>query len=77
MNKYFLLFLVLPAIFTSPLNAQMSYEYANNKTLTAGSYGRIGIDWSFENDGSVGRIISNFSRPSSSCLLERKTARGL
>jgi maltoporin len=40
------------------MRAQMSYEYANSKVLTAGGYGRIGVDWSFVNNGSIGRRLN-------------------
>jgi maltoporin len=36
----------------------MSYQYARNKSFSAGTYGRIGVDWSFENNGSIGRRLN-------------------
>jgi maltoporin len=51
-------FSVILGFLFSSVSAQMSYEYANNKTITAGSYGRIGVDWSFENNGSIGRRLN-------------------
>lgn len=39
-------------------HAQIDYKYIDNKNLSLGSYGRIGVDWSFENNGSVGRRLN-------------------
>lgn len=39
-------------------SAQIEYQYSNNKSLSIGSYGRIGVDWSFENSGSIGRRLN-------------------
>jgi maltoporin len=38
--------------------AQISYEYPENKSFAVGAYGRIGVDWSFENNGSIGRRLN-------------------
>jgi maltoporin len=40
------------------LIGQIAYEYAENKNISFGSYGRIGVDWSFENGGSIGRRLN-------------------
>lgn len=40
------------------LNAQISYEYTTNKSFYLGSYGRVGVDWSFENGESIGRRLN-------------------
>jgi maltoporin len=53
--KYILLFvLLLPQISF----AQMAYQPINNKNLSLGSYGRVGVDWSFVNGGSIGRRLN-------------------
>ncbi|WP_194767449.1 carbohydrate porin [Tamlana sp. I1] len=38
--------------------AQINYEFASNKNFSLGSYGRVGVDWSFENGGSIGRRLN-------------------
>ena len=40
------------------LNAQISYQNVTNKMVSIGSYGRVGVDWSFENGGSIGRRLN-------------------
>ena len=30
------------------------YQNVSNKNISLGSYGRVGVDWSFENRGSIG-----------------------
>lgn len=39
-------------------NAQISYQNVTNKKVSIGSYGRVGVDWSFENGGSIGRRLN-------------------
>ena len=34
---------------------QIMYQNVTNKNIGIGSYGRVGVDWSFENGGSIGR----------------------
>ncbi|WP_083191592.1 carbohydrate porin [Formosa haliotis] len=38
--------------------SQVNYEYAKNKKFYIGSYGRVGVDWSFENGESIGRRLN-------------------
>lgn len=38
--------------------AQIDYTYITNKNFSFGSYGRIGVDWSHENSGSIGRRLN-------------------
>jgi maltoporin len=52
------LFLIAAGFLSVSLSAQMSYEYAKDKTVTVGTYGRIGVDWSFDNNGSIGRRLN-------------------
>lgn len=40
------------------VNAQMHYEFPESKAVSFGSYGRVGVDWSFENNGSIGRRLN-------------------
>ena len=34
------------------------YQNVTNKKLSLGSYGRVGVDWSFAHGGSVGRRLN-------------------
>ena len=34
------------------------YQNVSNKNVSFGSYGRVGVDWSFENGGSIGRRLN-------------------
>lgn len=64
-NSYTLSFLrsillsfTLSAFFTSFASAQIMYQNVSNKNVALGSYGRVGVDWSFENGGSIGRRLN-------------------
>ena len=37
---------------------QIMYQNVTNKNIGIGSYGRVGVDWSFENGGSIGRRLN-------------------
>ena len=37
---------------------QIAYQPINNKNFSIGSYGRVGVDWSFVNGGSIGRRLN-------------------
>lgn len=53
---------ILPALacllLSTALPGQIAYEFPGSKNVSVGSYGRIGIDWSFENNGSIGRRLN-------------------
>jgi len=58
-SKYFLLLLILLVFFIpSDVHAQIMYQNVSNKDISLGSYGRVGVDWSFENGGSIGRRLN-------------------
>ncbi|WP_167609290.1 carbohydrate porin [Maribellus sediminis] len=38
--------------------AQVTYQPKNSDGFSIGSYGRVGVDWSFENGGSIGRRLN-------------------
>ena len=38
--------------------SQIMYQNVSNKNISLGSYGRVGVDWSFENGGSIGRRLN-------------------
>jgi maltoporin len=40
------------------LNSQVAYQPITNKNISIGSYGRVGVDWSFVNGGSIGRRLN-------------------
>ena len=52
------LLFILSSHFFYPLNAQMMYQDVTNKNLGIGAYGRIGVDWNFENGGAIGRRLN-------------------
>lgn len=39
-------------------SGQIQYQVSTNKQVSIGSYGRAGVDWSFENGGSIGRRLN-------------------
>jgi maltoporin len=41
-----------------PAEAQIMYQNVSNKNISFGSYGRVGVDWSYENGGSIGRRLN-------------------
>lgn len=41
-----------------PSQSQINYTPITNKKVSIGSYGRIGVDWSFVNGGSIGRRLN-------------------
>ena len=41
-----------------PSYSQISYTPVTNKKVGLGSYGRIGVDWSYVNGGSIGRRLN-------------------
>jgi len=47
-------------VFLIPQQAfsQMAYQPITNKNISLGSYGRVGVDWSFVNGGSIGRRLN-------------------
>jgi len=58
MKGIFTLSVLLLIIFPSITNSQIAYQAIDNKNFTLGSYGRIGVDWSFVNGGSIGRRLN-------------------
>lgn len=47
----------LQLIITDGLS-QISYQQATYKNFYIGTYGRVGVDWSFVNEGSIGRRLN-------------------
>ena len=58
--KLFTFFLVFVAANFSA-NSQIAYDHITNKAVSVGSYGRVGVDWSFDH-GIIYSIyhLSNF-----------------
>ncbi|MDX5340021.1 MAG: carbohydrate porin [Cyclobacteriaceae bacterium] len=60
MNRLFFAFL-FPLFFlglSALSHAQIAYQRATYKNFYIGTYGRIGADWSFVNEGSIGRRLN-------------------
>jgi len=51
-------YLVVAMFFYINSSAQMAYEFPAKSAIGIGSYGRVGVDWSFVNDGSMGRRLN-------------------
>ena len=58
MRKKTTLSILANFIFALATFSQITYEFPENKRLAFGTYGRIGVDWSFENNSSVGRRLN-------------------
>jgi maltoporin len=50
----FIFLLLIPQF----VSAQIAYQHITNKNFSLGSYGRVGVDWSFVNAGSIGRRLN-------------------
>jgi len=50
--------IILFTFLCSTSKAQIMYQNVTNKAVSIGSYGRVGVDWSFENGGSIGRRLN-------------------
>lgn len=49
---------LLAFLFSAKVNSQIAYDQVSNKTVSIGSYGRVGADWSFENGRTIGRRLN-------------------
>lgn len=58
LNSNIFLFLIFLFSILNDSNAQIQYQNVTNKNVSLGSYGRIGVDWSFENGGAIGRRLN-------------------
>lgn len=52
------LVLLILLLFSTSVYSQIEYQYSTDESLTIGAYGRVGVDWSFENNGSIGRRLN-------------------
>lgn len=53
-----LTFISLLLIFSHLSLSQIMYQEVTNKKLGIGAYGRVGVDWNFEDGGSIGRRLN-------------------
>ncbi|WP_136481485.1 carbohydrate porin [Cognatitamlana onchidii] len=42
----------------SKIQGQIAYDHISNKKVSVGSYGRVGVDWSFDNGRTIGRRLN-------------------
>ena len=58
--KFRSVFLLLPLLLVPVFYAagQIMYQPPDKDGFSIGSYGRVGVDWSFENGGSIGRRLN-------------------
>lgn len=56
--KSVFLVLIIYVFSILPSHSQIAYTPVTNKKVSFGSYGRIGVDWSFVNGGSIGRRLN-------------------
>ena len=47
--------LIILFLYASPTEAQIAYDSIGNKNISFGSYGRVGVDWSFDSGRTIGR----------------------
>lgn len=55
--QLFTFFLVFVAA-TFSANSQIAYDHITNKAVSVGSYGRVGVDWSFDHGRTIGRRLN-------------------
>lgn len=56
LNQYFLFCFFIT--FLNAINAQIAYDSISNKNISIGSYGRVGVDWSFNDGRTIGRRLN-------------------
>lgn len=56
LNQYFLFCFFIT--FLNTINAQIAYDSISNKNISIGSYGRVGVDWSFNDGRTIGRRLN-------------------
>jgi maltoporin len=58
MKRNFIKLVILSLLASITSVAQIAYQPISNKNFSLGSYGRVGVDWSFVNGGSIGRRLN-------------------
>jgi maltoporin len=56
LQSYF--FFLLSIFCYTSLSSQISYDHITNKAVSVGSYGRVGVDWSFDEGRTIGRRLN-------------------
>ncbi|WP_340113842.1 carbohydrate porin [Maribellus mangrovi] len=56
--RYLCILVVLLLFSLKHSQGQITYQPKNNDGFSIASYGRVGVDWSFENGGSIGRRLN-------------------
>lgn len=56
--KPFLAFSIISIISTFNVYSQIAYDQITNKAVSVGSYGRVGVDWSFDEGRTIGRRLN-------------------
>ena len=44
--------------FTTNSKAQIAYDHITNKAISFGTYGRVGVDWTFDDGRTIGRRLN-------------------
>lgn len=53
-----LAFIFIGLCFSLSSQAQIAYDHITNKAVSVGSYGRVGVDWSFDGGRTIGRRLN-------------------
>ena len=56
--RFLLLFSISVFLNFESVEAQIMYQIPDNNKVNVGSYGRVGVDWNYENGGSIGRRLN-------------------
>lgn len=54
----FLAFILFTSYNSTKLTGQIAYDHITNKAVSVGSYGRVGVDWSFDEGRTIGRRLN-------------------
>lgn len=57
-QKSLILFLFISLQYINFSYSQIAYDKISNKKISIGSYGRVGVDWSFEDARTIGRRLN-------------------
>lgn len=56
--NYLILFLFINFYYVNSSYSQIAYDHITNKNISFGSYGRVGVDWSFDDGRTIGRRLN-------------------
>tara|TARA_B100000809_G_scaffold35204_1_gene30951 strand:- start:11878 stop:13350 length:1473 start_codon:yes stop_codon:yes gene_type:complete len=54
----FFLFIIFSIFTATTSTSQIAYDHITNKAVSVGSYGRVGVDWSFDDGRTIGRRLN-------------------